>query len=40
MGMTPRSRARLGLDVRRAGQFDLARAWAEEDVIDGEAADE
>lgn len=39
MGMTPRSRAKLGLDVRRAGSFDLARQWADEDVIDGEATD-
>ncbi len=39
LGMTPRSRARLGIDVRRARSFGLARAWAEEDVIDGEVAD-
>jgi hypothetical protein len=30
MGMTPRSRARLGLDVRRAETFDLARHWQEQ----------
>jgi hypothetical protein len=28
LGMTPRSRARLGLDVKRAQSFDLAAAWA------------
>jgi hypothetical protein len=31
MGMTPRSRARLGLDVKRAQSFDLARHWQEQD---------
>ena len=32
MGMTPRSRARLGLDLGRAAQsFDLARHWQEQD---------
>jgi hypothetical protein len=31
MGMTPRSRARLGLDLGRAAQsFDLARHWQEQ----------
>lgn len=35
LGMTPRSRAKLGLDVVRAAQgFDLAQAWAAES--DGE----
>ncbi|MEJ7785506.1 MAG: hypothetical protein WKF96_11935 [Solirubrobacteraceae bacterium] len=47
LGMTPRSRARLGLDVARAG-VDLAALWAEQaheddraasDAIDGTAAD-
>lgn len=38
MGMTPRSRAKLGLDVRRAGAFDLARRWADE-PIEGSATD-
>jgi hypothetical protein len=30
MGMSPRSRARLGLDVGRG--FDLAQHWAQEDT--------
>lgn len=30
MGMTPRSRARLGLDVKRVQSFDLARHWQEQ----------
>jgi hypothetical protein len=31
MGMTPRSRARLGIDVGRAAEaFDLARHWQED----------
>jgi len=30
MGMTPRSRSRLGLDLKRVEQFDLARHWAQE----------
>jgi hypothetical protein len=44
LGMTPRSRAALGLDLARS--FDLAAAWAEQDssgqegdVIDGDATD-
>src|SRR3954470_9639039 len=34
LGMTPRARARLGVDVARAqgGAFDLAARWAEDDV--------
>ncbi len=37
LGMSPRSRARLGVDVARAATFDLARHWAEDiDVIDAE----
>jgi hypothetical protein len=38
LGMTPRSRAKLGLDVARATGFDLAQHWAQDDdgdVIDG-----
>jgi hypothetical protein len=36
MGMTPRSRSRLGLDLKRVESFDLARQWAEEgEVGDG-----
>lgn len=35
LGMTPRSRARLGLDVARAQAFDLAEHWAV-DVVDQE----
>lgn len=41
MGMTPRSRAKLGLDVARAQTFDLAKHWADDradDTIEGEAA--
>jgi hypothetical protein len=36
LGMTPRSRAKLGLDVLRAGHFDLAQHLSQEDddVID------
>lgn len=30
LGMTPRSRAKLGLDLAKS--FDLAQAWAQEDV--------
>lgn len=38
LAMSPRSRARLGVDTARA--FDLAQHWAEgEDVIEGEASD-
>jgi len=36
MGMSPRSRARLGVDVARAQSFDLARHWSAGDVIDAE----
>jgi hypothetical protein len=39
LGMNPASRSRLGLNLARAQSFDLARAWADEDVIDGEASD-
>lgn len=38
LGMSPRSRAKLGLDVARAQTFDLAKHWADDqagDVIDG-----
>lgn len=42
LGMSPRSRARLGVDVARAATFDLAKAWQLEheqgDVIDAEEA--
>jgi hypothetical protein len=39
LGCTPRSRARLGLDVARAAGFDLAQRWADAaDTIDGEEA--
>lgn len=39
LGCSPRSRARLGLDVARAGRFDLAQHWAEQDdrVVDADA---
>lgn len=37
LGMSPRSRARLGLDVARAQSFDLAQMWATGDVIDAES---
>lgn len=33
LGMTPRSRARLGLDLQRS--FDLAAFWSEQDQADG-----
>lgn len=40
LGMTPRARAALGVDVARAQSFDLAQHWAAEsaagDVIDAE----
>lgn len=36
LGMTPRSRARLGLDVARG--FDLAEHWAEQDRREREAS--
>lgn len=39
MGMTPRSRARLGLDVKRAQSFDLAQAMAAEADAEAEAED-
>lgn len=36
LGMTPRSRVRLGVDVQRG--FDLAAHWADrEDIVDGDA---
>ncbi|UTI62637.1 hypothetical protein NBH00_14855 [Paraconexibacter antarcticus] len=46
LGCSPRSRAKLGLDVARSQAFDLAQHWAETDVsgdqdgdvIDGDAA--
>lgn len=41
LGMTPRARARLGLDVARTVAFDLATEWAEpeDDTIEGTVAD-
>lgn len=44
LGMTPSSRAKLGLDLVRAQRFDLAQEWAGEppaadDAIDGTATD-
>jgi len=33
LGLTPRSRAKLGLDLQRG--FDLAQHWAAEEVDDG-----
>lgn len=44
LGMSPRSRARLGVDVARAQSFDLAQHWADETdagdvVVDVEASD-
>lgn len=45
LGMTPRARAALGLDIARATRFDLAAQWAESDdddvieiEVDGDAA--
>jgi hypothetical protein len=41
LGMNPKDRAALGLDVARASQFDLARHWQDEDEsIEGEAEDD
>jgi hypothetical protein len=40
LGMTPRSRAALGLDLARTGSFDLARHWQDadaEEVVEGDA---
>lgn len=37
LGCSPRSRAKLGLDVARAATIDLARHWADEDVIESGA---
>ena len=43
LGMTPRSRAKLGLDVARTMGLDLAKQWAEdlddEPVVEGTAHD-
>lgn len=39
LGMTPAARAKLGLDLARASQFDLAKAWAGADV-EAEAVDD
>lgn len=40
LGMSPMARSKLGLNIARTGAaFDLARQWADEDVVDGEAAD-
>lgn len=40
LGMNPASRTKLGLNIARTGAaFDLAKTWADEDVIDGEASD-
>jgi P27 family predicted phage terminase small subunit len=39
LGMTPTSRARLGLNIARAADFDLAARWAEE-PIDADADDD
>jgi transcriptional regulator with XRE-family HTH domain len=36
LGLSPTARAKLGLDLARASQFDLARHWAE----DGDAEEE
>ena len=36
LGMTPRARAALGLDLARATSFDLAAHWSAGDVIDAE----
>jgi len=38
LGMNPMARSRLGLNIARSQQFDLARAWAEADVVDGTVA--
>jgi len=38
LGMNPMARSKLGLNIARSQQFDLARAWAEADVVDGTVA--
>jgi hypothetical protein len=40
--MSPRSRARLGLDLTRQAAFDLAAHWAESEdgTIEGEAEED
>lgn len=40
LGLSPRSRARLGFDLARAQHFDLAQRWADEDddVIEAEVS--
>jgi phage terminase small subunit len=43
LGCTPRSRARLGLDLRRQEAFDLAAHWqreSEDGSIEGEVEEE
>jgi hypothetical protein len=40
LGMNPKDRAALGLDIARTSHFDLARHWAEEESIDAEAEEE
>jgi hypothetical protein len=39
LGMNPKDRAALGLDIARTSQFDLARHWAEseDEAVDAEA---
>lgn len=40
LGMNPKDRAALGLDIARTSQFDLARHWAESETVEGEAEEE
>lgn len=42
LGMNPKDRAALGLDIARTSQFDLAQHWAESEdgSIEGEAEEE
>jgi hypothetical protein len=40
LGMNPASRLKMGLTVAQTSQFDLARHWAEEESIEGEAEEE
>jgi hypothetical protein len=40
LGMNPDARVRLGLNLARAAEFDLAAYWAQSDPIEGEAVDD
>lgn len=40
LGMNPMARSKLGLNLARSQQFDLAKLWADADVVDGTVADD